>query len=175
MNKSEIKIVPVSDNNAKDIQFLLHEASRSMYLDSGYTEEEFNEKFKDSLSENQINKCKEVISSLSQNEIYNVALLNDRVIGLCYITKEETKNILNALYVLPEFQNQRVGTMLWENTKNFLNSKNKTYLYVFQTNIKAIEFYKKIGFLDTGKIINEDRFTKKDGVVISEVEMILLN
>lgn len=74
MNTTEIEIVPVSIEYARDIQYILREASRDMYLKSRYSEEDFAEKFKDSLSENSVNECANNILSLSGNEKYILAV-----------------------------------------------------------------------------------------------------
>lgn len=169
----EIEIVPAKAEHAKDIQSLLRESSRSMYINNGYSNEDFRGKFRNQISDEAINKCARNISSLSENDKYVVAKIEGRIVGLCYVEKEPSKNILHAMYILPEYQNQGIGSQLWKNVRGFLDPTKDTFLYVFDSNNNAIEFYKKLGFISTGKTITEDRFTSKEGVIISEIEMVL--
>lgn len=171
---SEIDIVPTTAEYAKDIQCVLKESSRSMYLGCGYSKEDFDERFKDSLSDEAVNKCAENISSLSENEKYILAKTGDKVVGLCYVEKESSGNMLHAMYVLPEFQGRGIGAQLWENVKDFFDPTKDIILNVFVCNIHAINFYKKLGFADSGKRTADDRFTSKSGVAISEMEMVLI-
>lgn len=171
---SEIIISSAIPENAFDIQNLLKDTSKQMYLDGGFSEEDFNLRFKDSISDNAINECAKNIESLSENERYIVALKNDKVIGLCYVEKEDIKNILHAMYILPEFQNQGVGTLLWKNVKDFFDSEKDVVLDVFVSNQNAIKFYKKLGFVDYGKRTSEERFKSSSGVNIIEMKMVLI-
>ena len=51
---------------------------------------------------------------------------------------------LDDLYVLPEFQNQGIGTQILHNCIE--ETSGKLYLYVFSRNFRAISFYERFGF-----------------------------
>lgn len=91
---------------------------------------------------------------------------------MCYAEKELSRNILHAMYVLPEFQGKGIGTKLWKNIVDFFDPKKYIFLHAFESNNTAINFYNKLGFIDSRKRINEDRFTSQSGITISEIEMI---
>lgn len=40
-------------------------------------------------------------------------------------------------------------------------------------NTKAIEFYKKVGFIETEKEFSDERFKAQSGVTIPEIELVI--
>lgn len=81
------------------------------------------------------------------------------------------KNQLQAIYVLPEYQHQGIGTMLWQALCKSFDVSMPTIVQVATYNKQAIVFYEKLGFTDTGKRWQDDKFRMKSGVVIPEMEM----
>ena len=63
--------------------------------------------------------------------------------------------------------------MLWNDVAPFIDPNKETSLKVLMCNNKAISFYKKVGFIDTGK-----RYSDKSGKfplsekILDDVEMI---
>lgn len=51
---------------------------------------------------------------------------------------------LDDLYVLPQYQNQGIGSQILE--KCIAESRNSLFLYVFSRNSRAIAFYENFGF-----------------------------
>ena len=64
-----------------------------------------------------------------------------------------------------------MGTMLWNEVKKFLDPRKETIVTVAEYTEQAIGFYKKLGFVDTGKrtFLESERF--KSGSLIPEMEM----
>lgn len=176
INNNEIERLSVQDivvDDVPSILELLSKSSREMYLGAGYTEQEYADKYKDSTSVESVKKTIENIFPIGQNEKYLVVKDDGQVIGFCYAERGDEKNVLNAIYLLPQYQGKGVGKKLWTNMSSFLDLSKETYLTVFAANTKAIDFYKKLGFVKTGKIIEEDSRQGKNGTVVQEIEMVL--
>ncbi len=59
---------------------------------------------------------------------------------------------IERIYILQEFQRKSVGNTLFEYSKHIARSKKLKgiWLGVWEHNLKAIQFYKKTGFVQTG-------------------------
>jgi ribosomal protein S18 acetylase RimI-like enzyme len=163
--KYELIIDPFTPENTFEVQKLMDDASRDVYLNGGKSIEEVQAKTNDLLSEESIEKVKENFSTLTENEKMLVVKIADRIVGYIYLENGDEKNILQGLFVLPEFQGRGIATKLWEEAKGFLNPKVDTYLDVYSSNTNAINFYKKLGFVETGKTANHR--------MLPEMEMVL--
>lgn len=77
---------------------------------------------------------------------------NDQVIGGVIYYKENSKYLLDLIYIKDKYQNLGIGHNI---IKNLIDNqkKNKTQLEVFKSNIKAIKLYKNLGF----QIISETK------------------
>jgi len=60
-----------------------------------------------------------------------------------------------ALYVLPKFQGQEIGSALLETTIQWIGEHKRISLEVAKYNSAAINFYSKRGFGPTGDILND--------------------
>ncbi len=60
---------------------------------------------------------------------------------------------IERIYVLQPFQGKKVGKALFEKTINMVKEKNLSYIWlgVWEKNLKAIQFYTKIGFIQFDK------------------------
>lgn len=119
----------------------------------------------------------EKLEEIARENIDNtlVAISNNKIVGfLCYLNKARDFSSLNqaveivALYVLEAYQGKGIGKKLVDNfiTKNY---NKKVVLFVLKDNLKAIGFYKYLGFKFTGHKISQ----KIDSVVLEELEMCL--
>ncbi|MEI6352735.1 MAG: GNAT family N-acetyltransferase [Candidatus Nomurabacteria bacterium] len=140
----------------------------------GITEEDIEERFKNRLDDENIQKRIDTLSNLPENQLFLVAKLENKVVGLCRVSKNDEHNKLIAIYILPEYQRMKIGGMLWSKAKDFLDKSKDTIVEVVTYNQNAINFYKKIGFIDTGKRFSEEKQRMPiSGVLIPEMEMIL--
>ena len=74
---------------------------------------------------------------------------------------------------MPGLQGRGLGKALWAKASEFLDLTKDTTVEVASYNTKAIEFYRKIGFTETGKQIENEKLRKmKSGAVMPEMEMI---
>ena len=86
-----------------------------------------------------------------------VAVLNDHIIGYLASSINEKgpyENIqygeINNMYILEEYQGQKIGTKLIANFKKYLKDNNISSLKVTASykNIKVINFYKRNGLAE---------------------------
>lgn len=75
-----------------------------------------------------------------------VAEICGRVVAFCEVKVRQSNNLLEAIYVLPEFQNQGIGKLLCERAISWLGTEKPIELQVAEYNTSAINFYKKLGF-----------------------------
>jgi ribosomal protein S18 acetylase RimI-like enzyme len=111
--------------------------------------------------------------SLPDNTVYFTAKENGHVVGVCKLVKHDDINELKSIYVLPEQQGKGVGKMFWSEALKFFDSTKDTVVKAVVYNKNAIEFYKKLGFRETGKIFYDETFRMQSGVIPPEIEMII--
>ncbi|MBK6914285.1 MAG: GNAT family N-acetyltransferase [Ignavibacteriales bacterium] len=119
------------------------EEDMKMYLAEHFTFEKLSSEFNNPYSE------------------FYIATLNDRIIGYLKINfgQAQTETIQNntieieRIYVLKEFQGHKVGNLLLDKAFEAAKQKkiNFVWLGVWEKNVKAISFYKKNGFTESGK------------------------
>ncbi len=138
----------------------------------GITEEDVLILFKEKLTDEGMKKREEHIRNLPANQKYFVAEIEDRVVGLCLLIKREEYDQLQAIYVDPEYQGRGVGNALFTALLPYIDKD--LIVHVATYNERAIQFYEKLGFIDTGKRFTEERHRMpQSGVIIPEMEMIL--
>jgi ribosomal protein S18 acetylase RimI-like enzyme len=170
-----IKIGKPKKEDAKGIQELFYRAWLATYPNKylGITIEDVEEKFKNRLSPEAIEKRLNDIANTSPDRLFLIAKDGERVVGVCRVKKMEEFNELEAIYVLPDSHRQGIGSMMWERAREFFGDKNDIIVKVAEYNIQAVNFYKKLGFVDTGKRFSQERFKMPvSGNLIPEMEMI---
>ena len=108
------------------------------------------------------NYSEDVLKAELRNEknIYHIIYYNNRAAGYSKIIldtsypQSEIKNIakLDRLYLLKEFYDLKLGQVLFNFNVEFLkrNGQAGIWLYTWKGNQRAINFYKKNGFVITG-------------------------
>lgn len=134
----------------------------------GVTVEDIEFKFKD-----RKNKDGSRYANLPDNVLFLTAKVENSVVGVCRLVKDEKENELKAIYVLPEYQGRGIGKMFWTETLNFFDSTKDTIVKVVTYNKNAIEFYKRLGFKETEKIFYDETFRLQSGIIPPEMEMII--
>jgi ribosomal protein S18 acetylase RimI-like enzyme len=108
-----------------------------------------------------------------ENLRFLVARVDEKIAGVCLATLQEDKNQLKAIYVLPEFQGRGIGNKLWNEVLRFIDPTKKTTVEVVIHNKNAIEFYKRLGFEDTGRRWTDEKFKMKSGATFPEMELMI--
>ncbi|NCU41317.1 MAG: N-acetyltransferase [Candidatus Moranbacteria bacterium] len=139
--------------DAQKIREVWYRAWLSTYpsKEYGITREEIKEKLQELLSKKALKKYAESIRNPQPGQYLIVARENGKIFGMCSARRMSDKNTLQALYVDPQFQGMGMGMALWEKARQCFDPKNKTFSNVAFYNKKGIRFWKKVGFVETGK------------------------
>lgn len=139
----------------------------------GITVDDIEDRFTSRFSDEGLLKREKSIENLAPNEKYLVAKDGDKIVGMCFAKILETKNQLQAIYILPEYQGLGLGFKLWNEVLAFFDKTKDIYVEVADYNEKAIAFYKKLGFEETGRRFSDENFRMKSGALLPEMEMII--
>jgi len=92
------------------------------------------------------------------NSEFYFALLDKKVIGYLKLNfgqsqtelKEDNALEIERIYVLKEFHGKKIGQLLYEKATQIAGKKNADYVWlgVWEENPRAINFYKKNGFVE---------------------------
>lgn len=175
INMEDIKICVPKLEDARGTIEVQYKAWLTTYPDekAGITTDDIEHRYKDAFTGERMKKREKLITSPESNEKYIVAKDGNKVVGMCYAVVQENKNQLQAIYILPEYQGKGIGTKLWDAILSFFDKTKDIYVEVADYNYKAIGFYKKLGFTDTGRRFSDERFRMKSGAILPEMEMIL--
>lgn len=103
---------------------------------------------------------------------YFMAKDGEKFVGFFIGRKGEDSNRLQAVYVLPDYQGQKVGAALILKGLEWLGNDKDIYVNVAIYNAKAQDFYRKFGFKSTGKTVDDPFGALPTGKVIPEIEMV---
>lgn len=176
-HENKIKIFFAKPEDVRGIQEVFYRAWLKTYPNEelGITADDIEERFRESSTDEALSERAKSIENLPEDESLFVAKEGEKIIGACRIVRAKERNRLQALYVLPEYQNRGIGMMLWEEAKKaFGKDKGKDIIVAVAIfNKKAIDFYKKLGFEDTGRRFTDERLRMKSGAIIPEMEMVI--
>lgn len=170
--------ISICEASCEDIEGILH-VNRESWLatypnkDLGITREDIQ-----TAVENrrpiQSDRWHKTIESESENKHTWVAKdENKKVIGFCFAIKSAQENKIQAIYVLPGLHGKGVGQQLITQALQWLGSAKPVTLNVASYNIKAINFYKKIGFEESDDVLPSPAAALPSGKIIPEIKMVL--
>ncbi len=155
MNNVEIRKVTINDLDR------LQKIGRQTFyetFDSGNTEDNMNKYLDESFS---VTKLTTELSD-TNSEFY-FAILDNKVIGYLKINFGQSQTELQddkaveieRIYVLKDYHGKNVGKLLYDKAINIARQKNAEYVWlgVWEENLRAINFYKKNGFVEFDKHI----------------------
>jgi ribosomal protein S18 acetylase RimI-like enzyme len=166
-----IEVSRATPEDVASVQNVLYRVWLTTYPNKalGITVADIEEMYKDRNSEETLARMRERI--FSPSEITLVAKENDKVVGVCRVIRREDKDVMEAIYVLPEYQRLGIGSAIWREIEKLLPNR-KIIVQVATYNTDAIEFYKRCGFRDTGKRWEEKKFRLRSGTAIPAMEML---
>ena len=101
-----------------------------------------------------------------------VARAEGKIVGYCIAEKEQTQNRIKALYILPAFQKQGIGTALLDTAFAWMGEDKKIYINVASYNARAIMFYQTRGFVKTNASVSDEVAVLPSSKQIPEIEMV---
>lgn len=168
----------VAPADPKDVRGM-HEVRFNTWLatypnkELGITEDDVRYQLRDLFTEEGLEKTAGRLRNPAAGEAMFFAKDGDRVIGFCGIKESEEENRLSSIYVLPEYQGKGIGKKLWQTVAPLFNPEKDTFVRVASYNMQAIDFYKRLGFTDTGRRWLDEKYRLKSGAIIPEMELVL--
>ena len=146
-----IEITLAKPEDAPGMQKVFYESWLDTYPNTGagVTREDIEDFYKDAFTEKTLVKRASVIENSPPNIKRFVAKDGVKVVGVCRVVLHNDKNQLQAIYVLPEYLQKGIGTLLWNKAKTTFDFSKPSIVQVAVYNKRAIDFYKKIGFQET--------------------------
>jgi ribosomal protein S18 acetylase RimI-like enzyme len=174
--RNEITTRLAKPDDVEDIAEIFYQGWLHAYPNKkvGVTVDDIKYKFKDRLDEDRLKKRRQFYSvNPREGRAALVALIGNKLVGVCRIAQEESKNQIYAIYVLPEYHGVGVGKALWSDALNYFDMSKDTYVELADYNDQARGFYKKLGFVDTGRRWTDEKFVFESGSSIPEMEMVI--
>src|SRR6516164_5772433 len=108
-----IEVSRATPEDVASVQDVLYRVWLTTYPNKalGITVADIEEMYKDRNSKETLARMRERISSA--NEITLVAKENGKVVGVCRVIRREDKDVMEAIYVLPEYQRLGIGSAIW--------------------------------------------------------------
>ena len=100
-----------------------------------------------------------------------VVKIDEKIVGFSAVLKTENENKLEAIFILPKYQGQGIGSKLLETTLNWLGNSKKITTDVVSYNERAKNLYKKFGFEETEETV-DDVLTLPNGKIIPKILMV---
>ena len=171
--RMQLSIEEAAPSDAETIQQVFYKTWLATYpnKEAGISVDDIEDRFKDRFTEQELEKRKKKMESMPPNEKHFVAKMAGKVVGTCYAKRLDDRNQLQTIYVLPEYQGSGIGSALWKQAANFFDPTKDTYVEVAVYNKGAIDFYSRIGFVDTGRRFSDPKFVMKSGATFPEMEM----
>jgi len=142
--------------------------------EAGITKEDIEYRFKDAFTKESLAERARKIVPTCKGEAFLVAEYESKIVGICWVKQYYDKNELLAIYVLCGYQGKGVGSSLWKEAQVYFSPNKKTVVWVAKYNEKTIEFYRGLGFKETGREYQKEEHRMKSGAYITEIEMAIL-
>ena len=173
-NNESIMLSRAIPSDARGIQILTAEASKGMYKLCGWSDDDILNHFTPEKLESGSKRLQDAIQTFTEANILFVAKdSKGKIIGCCFAEKYDTQNKIEAVYLYPEYQGTGLGKTLYDEAFKEIDPMKETVLDVFSLNVKAIKFYKKLGFSETGKRFFDQTYadSKKKPLEITEMKL----
>jgi ribosomal protein S18 acetylase RimI-like enzyme len=177
MNKEsmeQIEIREATPEDAEGIAYVQRDAWFATYpnKEHGITIQDIEDRYA-----NMSAKIEKWEKSIRENKykgdsLLQVASEGGNVLGWCVVTRDKERNELSGIYVHPDHHGKGIGNRLADKGLKWLGDEKDISVLVADYNEKAIKFYEKLGFVDTGERILEERLKLKSGNTIPERRMI---
>lgn len=147
--------------DAEAIYDIFKKSWHSTYVNKeiGVSKEDIDTIYNDTEKGKVLESIRNRVLNPRENEVELVAREENKILGIIRQVVHDDHIELRTLYVDSDFFGKGVGTRLWEESLRLL-PKNKPISVEVATYTKAVDFYKKLGFVDTG-----ERYTKDESVM----------
>ena len=172
MDRHNIKIIEAKPDDVMGILEVQKITWLATYVNEEYGITVQDILSKDFTSEDRVKRWQKTLLDNQEKSRVWVVRDNSKVVAFCSVQKEELRNKLGALYVLPNYQSQGIGKKLIVSALEWLGQNKNIFLDVASYNTCAREFYKHFGFEDVGVTPEEDLAKLPSGKTMPEIRMI---
>lgn len=177
----KVEILDATVNDVEGINNVIYKSWLVTYPNEefGITKEDIVRSFKYSFTPEKIEKQKNEILSTTIDggkagkRKLLIAKINNLIIGVCAMIENENDYQLRTIYVLPEYTGKGVGKKMWNVMIGFFDKNKDITVQVVTYNLDTIEFYKKLGFVDTGKRWSDSKWGIEGSPSLPEMELVL--
>jgi ribosomal protein S18 acetylase RimI-like enzyme len=138
--------------DAEAIYEIIKASWYATYIDEkiGITKEDVDAEYTPEIKVSQIKALHNRAENPKDEDVSLIAKDDEKVVG--YIRFKIHLEFIEwlSLYAHPEYFGKGIGTMLWQEASKLLPT-NKPITVEVATYTKAVDFYKKLGFVDTGE------------------------
>ncbi len=154
MTNIQVRIATPED--ARAIRQVQHDTWIATYPNDslGITLEQIKRRVADYVSAEKVKSFQDMLAN--DNLRSWVATESETAIGYAVASRGEDHNTIGAIYVLPEYHGQHVGSKLIEHALEWLGKAKNIEVEVASYNGRAIRFYKKYGFAENGRTGDSD-------------------
>ena len=135
----------------------------------GVTKEDIDAVYTQS-EKKQIKAFQKRAESPQENDFTFVAKENDRVIGIIRLVIMDEHIRVRTVYVHPDFTGKGIGTMLWNEAQKYM-PPDKNLIAFPAKHTKSIDWYKKIGFSETGEEKVDSEAMPISGIHLKTIKM----
>ncbi len=157
--KNQVKIEQETVEDFDGVQNVWHKTWLATYPSSevGVSIEDINKYFLNAFPPERIERLKSEVRKPKEGVFNYVAKINGKVVGHFVFILDEKCDQLESIYILPEYQGRGIGRLFWEKALKLVTKNKPVKVNVMSYNQNAIDFYKKLGFVDTGiRYVDED-------------------
>lgn len=127
----------------------------------------------DQSEKQQIEVFRKRAESPKDTDVTLIAKEDEKVIGVIRVIVLDDHIRVRTLYVHPEFTGKGIGTMLWSEILKHLPSDKKIIAFPVE-DTQSIDWYKKVGFVETAEHHIDEQAMPVSGVRLKVVKMQLI-
>ena len=144
--RTTVEITTAALEDVVGIQDVLYRTWLATYPSEtfGINVDDIEEMYKDRNSEETLAKGREQVSRPQETTL--VAKEKDKVVGLCRIIKREDKSVMEAIYILPEYQRLGIGSSVWREAQKLLDPKKMSSYKWLPTTQMRLNFTSDVAF-----------------------------
>ena len=170
---SRVKIEKETVQDFDEVHSIWHKTWLATYPNEviGVTKEDINKYFTDRYTTDKIQELKDEVVNPKDGIHSFVAKVNGKVVGHFVFMDEGENDRLESIFILPEYQGRGIGTSFWKEVRNLFTKGKPIKVNVIEYNSNAIEFYKKLGFVEVDRYIDEDSVMPVSKTKLPKIEM----
>ena len=137
----------------------------------GVIKEDIDEIYKTSQT-GQIESFRRRAESPKDSDITLIAKEDEEVIGIIRLVVLNDHIRVRTLYVRPDYTGKGIGTKLWLEAIQHVPTNKKVVAFP-ALHTKSIDWYKKMGFVETGEEVTDPEAMPISGIRLKSIKMVL--